>query len=55
MGHVKEPEGIDFIIESKPLTNTERKEISDFIKTLKKKKTVRKKVARRKKKTVENL
>ncbi len=55
MGHIKEPEGIDFIIESKPLTNTERKEISDFIKMLKKKKTARKKVARRKKKTIENL
>jgi len=27
MGHIKEPEGTDFVIESKPLTNKERKEI----------------------------
>ncbi|HEY5461802.1 MAG TPA: hypothetical protein VIJ95_00980 [Hanamia sp.] len=31
MGHIKEPKGVDFIIQSKPLTNEERKEISKFI------------------------
>jgi hypothetical protein len=31
MGHIKEPKGVDFIIESKPLTEEERKKISDFI------------------------
>lgn len=31
MGYIKEPEGIDFIIQSKPLTDKERKEISEFI------------------------
>jgi hypothetical protein len=31
MGHIKEPKGIDFIIESKPLTEEERKKISEFI------------------------
>ena len=31
MGYIKEPEGIDFIIQSKPLTDKERKEISKFI------------------------
>ena len=31
MGHIAEPNGIDFIIQSKKLTNEERKEISDFI------------------------
>ncbi|PIQ20077.1 MAG: hypothetical protein COW65_17135 [Cytophagales bacterium CG18_big_fil_WC_8_21_14_2_50_42_9] len=31
MGHIKEQKGIDFIIESKPLTDEERKAISDFI------------------------
>ena len=31
MGLIKEPNGIDFIIKSKPLTDIERKEISDFI------------------------
>ncbi len=53
MGHIKEPEGIDFIIESKPLTNTERKEMSELIKTLKKKRIVRKSKSARKKKTTE--
>jgi hypothetical protein len=32
MAHIKEPEGIDFIIQSSPLTDVERKEISEFIK-----------------------
>ena len=32
MGHIKEPEGVDFMIESKPLTDKDRKVISDFIK-----------------------
>lgn len=31
MGYIKEPEGVDFIIKSKPLTDKERKEISKFI------------------------
>ncbi len=35
MAHIKEPEGIDFIIQSPPLTNQERKEISELIKKLK--------------------
>lgn len=35
MGHIKEPKGVDFIIQSKPLTNEERKEISRFIKDYK--------------------
>jgi hypothetical protein len=32
MGLIKEPIGIDFIIQSKPLTDIERKEISEYIK-----------------------
>ena len=32
MGLIKEPNGIDFIIQSKPLTDKERKEISEYIK-----------------------
>jgi hypothetical protein len=31
MGHIKEPKGVDFIIQSKPLTDVERKSISEFI------------------------
>lgn len=32
MGYVKEPERVDFIIEGKPLTEKEKKQISEFIK-----------------------
>jgi hypothetical protein len=31
MGLIKEPEGVDFIIESTPPTEIEKNEISDFI------------------------
>jgi hypothetical protein len=31
MGYIKEPKGVDFIIQSKPLTDEERKQISKFI------------------------
>ena len=31
MAHIKEPKGIDFIIKSEPLTDVERKAISEFI------------------------
>lgn len=32
MGHISEPKGIDFLIQSPPLTEKERKELSEFIK-----------------------
>ena len=32
MGHIPEPKGVDFIIQSPPLTAKERKELSEFIK-----------------------
>ena len=35
MGLIKEPEGVDFIIQSLPLTDKERIEISEFIRTRK--------------------
>ena len=38
MGLIKEPEGIDFVIQSPPLSDNERKEISEFIRTKKLKK-----------------
>lgn len=38
MGYIKEPEGIDFIIQSEPLTNQERKAISEYIANYKVKK-----------------
>lgn len=37
MGFIKEPKGIDFIIQSKPLTDKERKYISKLIADYKKK------------------
>ena len=39
---IKEPLNIDFIVDPKPLTKTEEKIISDFIKAHKKKRIVRK-------------
>ena len=35
MGLIKEPEGVDFVIQSPPLTDKERIEISEFIRTRK--------------------
>jgi hypothetical protein len=35
MGLIKEPEGVDFIIQSPPLTDKERIEISEFIRSRK--------------------
>jgi hypothetical protein len=37
MGHIKEPEGVDFIINGKPLTAKQKKAISEFIKADKEK------------------
>jgi len=31
MGFIKEPEGVDFVIQSKPLTEKQAKELSIFI------------------------
>ncbi|HET7361315.1 MAG TPA: hypothetical protein VFI78_05210 [Salinimicrobium sp.] len=31
MGLIKEPDGIDFVIQSKPLTKKQEKELSEFI------------------------
>lgn len=36
MGHIQEPKNVDLIIESPPLTEQERKEISEYIERLKK-------------------
>jgi hypothetical protein len=36
MGYIKEPEGVDFVINGKPLTDKQKKEISEFIKADKK-------------------
>ena len=31
MGHIKEPKDVDFVIQSEPLTEKDRQEISKFI------------------------
>ena len=41
MNLIKEPKGVDFIIQSPPLTEQERKEISEFILSRKAKKNNR--------------
>ncbi len=42
MGHIKEPKGVDFVIESDPLTDEARQEISEFIRNYKKSTTNKK-------------
>lgn len=32
MGYIKEPDGVDFIINGKPLTDEQKQAITDFIK-----------------------
>lgn len=48
MNLIKEPKGVDFIIQSPPLTDQERKEISDFITSRKSKKITTKRIAKEK-------
>jgi hypothetical protein len=42
MGYIKEPKGIDFTIQSEPLNDKARADISEFIRTYKLKKAVQK-------------
>ena len=53
MGHIAEPKNVDLIIESPPLSDKERKEISEFIEKLKKKRKSIKPTTRQKKKKAE--
>jgi hypothetical protein len=57
MGFIKEPIGVDFIIQSEPLTDLERKEISEYIKSKKEenKKLVTQKPTQRKPKITEKV
>ena len=43
MGYIKEPEGVDFIIKSEPLTEEDREQISQFIQKYKRKNRVKEK------------
>jgi hypothetical protein len=57
MGFIKEPIGIDFIIQSEPLSDLERKEISEYIKSKKEenKIAIMKKIVKRKPKNTEKV
>lgn len=35
MGHIKEPDGVDFVINSRPLTKEEENAISEYIRNYK--------------------
>lgn len=52
MAHIVEPKGVDFLIQSPPLTNDERKKISEFIRKSKAKKTFIKRKRKTNKETV---
>ncbi|HEX7584064.1 MAG TPA: hypothetical protein VF373_05210 [Prolixibacteraceae bacterium] len=41
MGHIKEPAGVDLVINSRPLTKEEETAISEYIRTYKAKHTQR--------------
>ena len=45
MGYIKEPEGIDFIIKSEPLTDEDRAQISQFIREYKRANQIKKEKA----------
>ena len=40
MGYIKEPDGIDFVVINRPLTEKGKKLFSDFLKTKKKKRRI---------------
>jgi len=48
MNLIKEPKGVDFIIQSPPLTEQERIEISEFIASIKSKKNSSKRIPKAK-------
>ena len=43
MAHLKEPKGVDFLIQSSTLTDDERKKISEFIRKSKSKRIIKRK------------
>lgn len=56
MGIIKEPLGVDFVVDSRPLTKAEEKAISDFIRADKEKRKLKelraKTITKRKKKQI---
>jgi len=56
MGLIKEPLDVDFVVDSRPLTEAEKKAISEFIKADKEKRLAKKKrLTKRKSKRTENV
>ena len=54
MGHIKEPDGVDFLINSRPLTKEEEIAISNYIRAYKAKHSTRQAIVKRtKRKKVE--
>ena len=51
MGHIKEPEGVDFIVNSRPLTKEEQIAISNYIRAYKAKNKIKRSVTKRAMKT----
>jgi hypothetical protein len=47
MGHIKEPDGVDLVIKSRPLTNEEELAISNYIRAYKAKHTPKKAPSKR--------
>ena len=47
MGHIKEPKGVDFVINSRPLTKDEEKAISEYIRDYKEKRLKKKTPSKR--------
>lgn len=57
MGYMKEPEGVDFIIKSEPLTEEDKKQISQFIREYKRASQIKKEkslLSKKKKNTAPN-
>jgi hypothetical protein len=47
MGHIKEPEGVDLVIKSRPLTKEEEIAISNYIRAYKAKHSIKKDQSKR--------
>ena len=47
MGHIKEPDGVDFVIQSRPLTKEEELAISNYIRAYKAKHSAKKGASKR--------
>jgi hypothetical protein len=47
MGHIKEPDGVDLVIKSRPLTNEEELAISNYIRAYKAKHSSKKATSKR--------